>query len=260
MERHLLLCIAFILCSCFPLKAQDHPDSAYTETFTYFNPLEEDIESHLPSLQALIDSAKSHSPLLQYKDAAAVISRLHTRSERRQWSKHLGLIADARYGLFDHLILTQDDPGEINTGAVSLTRQSRYSAGIYIKLPLQEIYDRKNRVRIAREEEKMAELDYETEKMALRKLVIRQYNELITAQQVLRVKNEFIQDVLIQKEMAEQQFKTNEIDISEMTRLNSMYSKARTEFAHAKGEFNIAYLMLQEITGIKFKLKIRDKP
>ncbi len=242
---------------CF---AQNDTAIVEEQGFIYFDPLQEGIERYLPPVQQMIDSAMEHSPLLKYQNSARVIAQLNIQSVRREWSKHLGIISDARYGLFEHLVLAPDDAGDFQARAVPLTQQMRYSAGFYVKLPLQELYSRSNNIEIAREKEKMAQYEYETEKMNLRKLVIQQYSDLITAQKVLRVKNELVQDVVLQREMAERQFKSNEIDISDMTRLNTMYSKAKTEFVEAKGDFNLAYLMLQEITGIKFKIKIKENP
>lgn len=227
--------------------------------FTYFNPMAENIEDYLPPMQELIDSAVANSPLLKYRDAQHIIAELNTKSVRRAWSNYLGVISDFKYGLFDNLVLNQDATGAINTNLVTTTEQTRYSAGVYLKFPLQEILDRKNKIKIAQEQEKLALYEYQSAKRELRKLVIQQYSDLLLAQKVLRIKNSFKQDVIIQKQMAEQQFKNNQISVSEMTKMNSMYSKALAEYETAKSAFNNAYLMLQEVVGIKFKLKSKVK-
>lgn len=257
-KKHNIL-LLFIIVHGFMLKAQNTDSLQQNNEFSYINPTEEGIEKHLPPLQTLIDSAISNSPLLKYKNSAEIISALNTKSVRKQWSKYIGVISDVKYGLFDNLVIGQDDDGNLNTGLVSTTQQTRYSAGIYLKLPLQELIDRKNKVKMAKEEKKMAEYEYQQEKKELRKLVIQQYNDLLLNQKLLTVKNDFVQDVLIQKQMAEQQFENNEIEISELTRLSSMHSKALSEYETAKADFNNAYMMLQEITGMKFNLKIRDQ-
>ena len=255
-KKHSILLI-FILPFSLIINAQNTDTTKKNIDYSYVNLTEEGIENHLPPLQTLIDSAISNSPLLKYKNSAEVISALNTKSVRKEWSKYIGVISDVKYGLFDNLVLGQDDDGNLNTGLVSTTQQTRYSAGIYLKLPLQELIDRRNKIKIAREEEKMAEYEYQQEKKELRKLVIQQYNDLLLYQRLLKIKNKYVQDVLIQKQMAEKQFKNNEIDISELTRLSSMHSKALSEYESAKADFNNAYMMLQEIVGMKFKLKIR---
>lgn len=251
--------LLIILSIGFIINAQDTDTLEQDIDYSYINPIEEGIENHLPPLQTLIDSAISNSPLLKYKNSAEVISALNTKSVRKEWSKYIGVISDVKYGLFDNLVLGQDDDGNVNTGLVSTTQQTRYSAGIYLKLPLQELIDRKNNIKMAEEEERMAEYEYQQEKKELRKLVIQQYNDLLLYQKLLKVKNDFVQDVLLQKQMAEEQFKDNEIEISELTRLSSMHSKALSEYESAKADFNNAYMMLQEIVGMKFKLKITNQ-
>ncbi|MGM0647325.1 MAG: TolC family protein [Bacteroidota bacterium] len=239
-----------------------HNTIAQEETnkgYTYINIIDDDIETYLPPLQTLIDSAISNSPLLKYQNSSIIIEELNTKSTRRQWSKYLGVISDVKYGLFDNLVLNQNDNGDFSSGIVNTTQQTRYSAGIYLKFPLQEVLDRKNQIKIAEEKKAQAVYEYQTEKRELRKLVIQQYNDLILSQKQLTIKNEFAQDVQIQKQMAEKQFKNNEIDISELTSLSSTYSKALSEYATAKSEFNNAYLMLQEIVGIKFNIKSKDQ-
>lgn len=235
------------------------PADSLQENYTYFNPMAENIEDYLPPMQELIDSAISNSPLLKYRNAQHIISELNTKSVRRTWSKYLGVISDFKYGLFDNLVLNQDATGNVNTNLVTTTEQTRYSAGVYVKFPLQEFLDRKNKIKMAQQEEKMALYEYQKAKKELRKLIIQQYSDLLLSQKVLRIKNNFRQDVVIQKQMAEQKFKNNQISVSEMTKMNSMYSKALTEYETAKSNFNNAYLMLQEIVGIKFKLKSKIK-
>ncbi|MCF8218504.1 MAG: TolC family protein [Bacteroidales bacterium] len=257
-KKHSIL-LLFILPFSLIINAQNTDTTEKNIDYSYVNLTEEGIENHLPPLQTLIDSAISNSPLLKYKNSAEVISALNTKSVRKEWSKYIGVISDVKYGLFDNLVLGQDDDGNLNTGLVSTTQQTRYSAGIYLKLPLQELIDRRNKIKIAEEEEKMAEYEYQQEKKELRKLVIQQYNDLLLYQKLLKIKNDYVQDVLIQKQMAEKQFKDNEIDISELTRLSSMHSKALSEYESAKADFNNAYMMLQEIVGMKFKLKIRKQ-
>lgn len=252
--------ITFLVLSMFFIQTHAQDTIKTKNDYTQFNPIDEDIEQYLPPLQTLIDSAVSNSPFLKYRNSAIIIAELNTKSTRREWSQYLGVISDVKYGLFDNLILNQNESGDISSGLVNTTQQTRYSAGIYLKFPLKQIINRRNLIKIAQEERNMAMHEYNTAKQDLRKLVIKQYNDLILAQRLMRVKNSFVQDVVIQKQMAEQEFKNNEISVSEMTRLNSMYSKARTELETAKADFNNAYLLLQEIVGYKFKLKtVSDK-
>lgn len=256
--KHCIL-LLFILVISFNIKAQPADTVNNKDEFTYINPIEEEIEDYLPPLQTLIDSTISNSPLLKQKNSAAIISSLNTESVQKHWSKYIGINSNVKYGLFDNLILREGDNDNLNTGLVNTTQQTRYSGGIYIKLPLQELIDRKNKVKIAKEEEKIAEYKYQQEKKDLRKLVIKKYNNLLLNQKLLKVKNNYVQNVKIQKQMAEQKFKNNEIEISQLTKLSSMYAKALTEYESAKSDFDNAYMILQEIVGMKFKLKIRDK-
>lgn len=245
-----ILLTIFISGKAFSQAREDSLDK-----YTYFDLTTESIEQYLSPLKTLIDSAIANSPLLKYQNAQRIIAKLNTKSVRRRWSKYLGVRSDVKYGLFDNLVLSQDASGNINSSLGTTTEQTRYSGGIYVKFPLQELLDRNNRIQIAKQEQEMALQEYKSRKRKLRKLVIQQFNDLLLAQKVLRIKNTYKQDVMIQKQMAEQKFKNNQISVSEMTKMSSMYSKAMTEYETAKSEFNNAYLMLQEIVGVKFNLK-----
>ncbi len=56
----------------------------------------------------------------------------------------------------------------------------------------------------------------------------------------------------LQKDLAEKEFLNGQSSLYELARINEMYRKAVYDYEDARIEFYSAYMLLQEITGIKF--------
>lgn len=222
--------------------------------FDYLNSeLEKDgIQNLIPSLEALLDSAERHSPLLKVYDSEIVIQQLKIKSEKREWMESLGFQAGARYGLFDNLILKETL--DIEDLAVSTTEQTRYDIGIFLKIPLSSIADKSN-IQIAKEEGNRLKFQKLNTLSELRKLVIIQYNNVIKAQKKLLINSQQVETYKIQMIRAEKDYENGIIDIAEFSRLNNLYTTALINREDTKVEFITALQLLRETTATNIHLK-----
>lgn len=222
--------------------------------FDYLNSeLEKDgIQNLIPSLEALLDSAERHSPLLKVYDSEIVIQQLKIKSEKREWMESLGFQAGARYGLFDNLILKETL--DIEDLAVSTTEQTRYDIGIFLKIPLSSIADKSN-IQIAKEEGNRLKFQKLNTLSELRKLVIIQYNNVIKAQKKLLINSQQVETYKIQMIRAEKDYENGIIDIAEFSRLNNLYTTALINREDTKIEFITALQLLRETTATNIHLK-----
>jgi len=85
-------------------------------------------------------------------------------------------------------------------------------------------------------------------------MVIQQYGVLLQQQNLLKISNEYQQYTSLQMKMAENEFKNGEIAIVELTRQKEIQTRGALEYEQYKTNFKTAYLILQEIVGIKFNL------
>jgi outer membrane protein TolC len=213
---------------------------------------ENDILKLLPPLQALIDSAVIHSPLLKISDSDLIIRRLSIDSEKREWLRNVGFESGARYGLFDNLIITEDlGMEDLKTSA---TVQSRYSVGVFLKIPLSVLIDRSN-VKIAREQMNQAKYQRDQTIIELRKLIISHYYEVVKVHKRLIINNETVEIYRVQMFRAEEDFKNGAISVTEYSRLKNIFTQSILALEETKVDFLIALQLLEEIAGTKIELK-----
>lgn len=156
--------------------------------------------------------------------------------------------------MFGNILLNPDAEDPLANSVLSTNKQTRYSTGLSLKLPISEILSWKQEMKIG--EQTLEQTKYEKERLVekLRKLMIIQYNDLILRHKILIISNNNLQSHNLQLNMIEKEFAINKVNIGEVARIKEMQSKSEIEFETAKSEFNTSFQLLQEITGVKFNL------
>ena len=175
------------------------------------------------------------------------------KTARREWMQNLYLDFNAIINYYDGLTHNKTNLGDINS-VLTTQDANRYAVGASIRMPMDDLWDRRNRVKTATKyvERAISEKDYQTQE--IRKAVIEQYNKLIINQRILRIANDNQIFMGMQMAMAEKDFINGQMTLYEMARLNEMNRKAVTDFESARIEFYNAYMILQEIVGIRFNV------
>lgn len=210
------------------------------------DPILTDISEILPPLEVLFDSA--YSTIASYKAKKYNVDYQLTQiiTAKRSWLKYLGLEAYYNYGTADYFTLTNVLP----TSSQQTT--SRYTFGATFKFPVFDIINRKNQINGEKIRYEFFHNEAESEKQLVRKNVIESYYALILKQKLFKIANENYIEGKMQAEMAEKQFTNGEIPLYELSRLKSIKNSSQMQYESTKSDFTIAYLLLQEITGIKF--------
>ena len=91
-----------------------------------------------------------------------------------------------------------------------------------------------------------------------RQKVIRQYNDLIVKQKIFRIKSKYLETARINQLMAEKEFLNGVIPVTEYSRLYSITSQAEENYESALMDFKTDYMLLEELTGMKFKLNLNN--
>jgi len=227
--------------------------SQVKDTVFVYNPFIDDITLRIPPLDDLIDSAIVHSPYLKYLDADIYINKYLVKSARREWMSNLYLDGNIATDYYDGLTNNTTNLGDVNS-VLTTQDNTRYLIGVSIRMPLDDMWDRTNRVKIRRKyvERTISEREFRIQE--LRKSVIEQYNKLIINQKILKIANENQIFMSMQNAMAEKEFLNGQLTLYELARLNEMNRKAVTDFEYARIDFYNAYMILQEIVGIKFNV------
>jgi outer membrane protein TolC len=223
-----------------------------------FDLMKDNIELMLPPIETIIDSAIANNPYVKFRDLQIDVNKNKLQANQTQWSRNLGLQADTRYGTFDNFS-TNTSEGQNPSTYATRSSQWNYGVGAYIKFPLFDLISRKNQVNLAEFEVGQAQDMAQMQRNEVRQAVIKQYNELILKQRVLQNKSKYIETARINMEMAEKEFQNGVIPIPEYTRISEIVSKAELDFETAKVEYSNAYMILEELAGIKFNLNITVK-
>ena len=252
--RYLILMIIFLL--NFPLyffgQGSSKPAGTQDSTAT-FNPFVDDITLRIPPLEDLIDSAIINSPALRSQDADIAIWKYKIKTARRDWMSNLYLDASLQNDTWDALTNNQTNYGD-NNSVLSTQNNNRILAALSVRLPLDDLWDRRNRVKTATKEVEKSMALKDNQIIELRKLIIVQYNQLIVNQRILKIANDNIYAQALQKEMGDKEYINGQITLYELAFINEMYRKAVTDFEESRFAFYNAYMLLQEIAGIKFNV------
>lgn len=215
------------------------------------NPLTDDITKKIPSLEGLIESAILNSHRLKYYDKEISMTEYLLKTTKRDWANYVIMSGAITEGSWTSLTFVEDQLGN-EVGSLGSTNQSRYSVGLSVRLPLISVIDYTNQTKIAKMkiESKMEEkLD---EQQTIRAQVINLYNELIIQQNMLKLDIDNIDFSTLTSEMAQRQFQDGKISLADMSRVQDNLARSRYRYVRTKIGFINAYVMLQEITGIKF--------
>jgi outer membrane protein TolC len=231
----------------FKLDAQDIKVS----NENVFNPITDDITKKIPSLDVLIDSALINSHRLKYWDKEIKITEYELKSIKRDWSKSVTLQGMVSEGAWTSLVFIQDEYGN-EVGTLGTTNQGRQTVSINLRLPILDLWDRGNlikigKMRVERNMEKMLE-----DRQNIRANVINLYNDLIIQQNMLKLDIDNIEFSELTAEMADREFQNGKIGLDDLSRIRDNLARARYRYVDSKTGFINAYVMLQELTGIKF--------
>jgi outer membrane protein TolC len=218
-----------------------------------FDPLKDDISNLLPPLAALMDSAIANNPYIQFRDLQVIVNNCKRKSNEIEWMRNIGFSADVRYGNFYNY--SQNTVGGVEPPAVATNRaETKWGGAVYIKFPVYELVNRKNQLKMAGLEVDQAQKMAEVQRDEVRQLVIRQYNELVLKQRVLKVKSKFFETSKMSMVLVETEFLNGVIPLTEYSRLSEAASRTEVDYEVSRMDFLTAYLVLQEIVGINFQL------
>ena len=229
------------------------PLSGIAQQSKEFNIMKDNIESMLPPLETIIDSAIAKNPSVKFSDLQISINKYALKTSRAEWTKDLGIQTDVRYGTYDNFA-TNVVAGQNPSLLATRNTQTNYGAGAYIRIPFYDFVNRKNQINLAKAEVEQAQSTSMVQRNELRQLVIKQYNELIIKQRLLKIKSRYAETSRVNMEMAEKEFVNGVITVAGYSSVSEIVSKAEEEFENAKMEFRTAYMILEEIVGIRFNL------
>ncbi len=212
----------------------------------------EDMKFEFPPLEVVIDSVLKRSAMVNFRSKHIGVMESYLKSSKRDWTKNFGFIADTRYGTFDNYFTNST---EINSSASSsYTEQFNYTLGLYLKIPVFDILNRKNRNKLARLEVEEAKSMADFQKEEIRQTVIIMYQDLILKQKLLQIRSRRYGDGKVNMEMIEKEFRNGIVPLAEYVRIVGITQNMEAEYETAMSEFITAKQLLEDMAGFTFGL------
>jgi len=208
----------------------------------------------IPPLSVMIDSAFAHNAMLKYYEQGIAVKKIGLSIDRKMWTKNFGVQADIRYGTFDNFS-TNTAEGQNPSLIATKTNQTNYGVGGYLKLPLSDFVTHKNQVNLAKAEVDQAESMAEVQRDQIREMVIKQYNDLLMKQSLLKIKAKNLESSRVNMVMAEKEFQNGNITLGTYASMSETAGNTEINFEQAKVDLKTAYMLLEELVGFKFKIK-----
>jgi outer membrane protein TolC len=209
------------------------------------------IDIYLPPLSEAIDSAIKYNTMLRYRNLEVNLKELNLTSQKNYWLRNLGVQGDSRYGTID--AFSTNANGVTTNSSLTTSRQFNYAAGVYFKMPIYDILNRKVQIKQAKTELEEAKTMVEAQQVEIRQLVIRQYQATILSQKILDIKSFNLGSATVNMDMIEKEFRNGVIPLAEYVRIADMTARIQTDYEMAKSDFLLAKQILEEICGFKFE-------
>ena len=244
-DRPFLALLFFIAFSQVPVFSQTKPA---------FDPYTDEIKDKLPPLSVLIDSAIATDPNVQFKMSQKIVEHCKLKEVQYNWSRNMGLDANLGYGTFDYLY--NSSLGGNNTPSTYTTSQNlnQYGVGAFIRFPVFDLMDRRNQIKIAKITITQSQQMIEERIKEIRNLVISQYNNLIVKQHLLKIHQKALETTRINMQMAENEFTNGTISLTEYSRISEIVSSEEAAFETSKMDFQNAYMLFEELVGMKLNI------
>lgn len=219
----------------------------------YFNPLVEDITQRIPPLEDLIDSAIVHYPLLKFYDADIVEWKYKVKTANRYWIRNFYIDMSFENDYWD-----ANTWNNLNGSPFDLTQTNQNNwrgyAGVSIRLPALDLWDRKNQMKILTKEIEKSMAYKDVYILDLRQKIITQYNQLVVNQKILKNANESVIAGAMNKEMGDKEFINGQSSLYDLAYIMEMYRVAVYNYETSRNAFYNSYMILQELCGFKFNV------
>ncbi len=226
--------------------------SSQSDEVIYFNPITDDITKRLPPLRVLIDSASFNAPSARYEDLKADYYYYEQISAAREWLEYLSINMDAIVGHWDYR--DKDEISRADRYYYTSSIRTTLAGMFYVRMPLGALFDRKNRINKQRKWIEISLMQKEINLRYLQERVIIVYNDMVQAQELARIYNDYQAFTMSQMQMAQNEFLNGEITTAEYTRLKEIQTSGAVRFQQAISDFNKHYRVLEVITGMRFNL------
>jgi len=206
----------------------------------------------LPPLSLLMESA-ANSPRIKALMAVKEQEIGNLKTTKRNILSTISGYGNYQYGNYASFMASTSSNGSA-TGAsavVSNQQQATYSTGAGISIPLEVIYDRKNKIKTQQAKVKQADYEVLNAIDELKMEIAELYSTAIQQLVVLKAKAEVYTLSNTEMKMGEIQYLNGDITIGQLNSLKTIQAEAIDNYESTRSELNKSLLFLEIKTGVK---------
>ena len=213
------------------------PAAGLTDDTLYLD-IDQDIAVQLLPFEELMTVAVRHSPLIKYQKE--VSNSLHSSYEIAKVQVLQNAAGYANYSAGNQSILST---GRLQSGDAIGQIANGYRVGVDVRVSLFDLFGRKHQIRQAQASYRASVLQQETIELQLHRELITIYQDMITAQQVLKLRLIDEQASLTAYRIAEVELQKGRINADAMASATSQYIQTKSISEQVKGDFlkNVRY-------------------
>ena len=211
---------------------------------TSYLDVDQDIAGQLLPFDELVKLAAVYSPLLRYQ--SEIVNGLSASYDvtKAQILQNAG--ASANYSGGNQSIIPLTGPTRDPIGQVA----NGFRAGVDVRISLFDVFGRKHLLRQAYSNQRAATIQKDVIEMQLRRDLIAVYQDMITAQQILKIRLTDEQASLAALRIAEAENQKGRITTEGLAAANSRYIETRAVTEQIKGDFLKNVYFFETMMGV----------
>ena len=211
----------------------------------------------LPPLGVLIDNSRQTAQM-QYYNTAIDEAKTELKTERRNWLKYFRATGNYQYGQMNWLS-TLSGSDAVDPLPVAPTyqgkEQSYWNVGGVVSIPLNDLFDRRNRVKNKKLAVEAAELNVERWQDELSLKIIDAYTTVLQNLSMIKTQAEAVTLAIAQYKITEADFMNGKIDAVTLSRQKNIQSATVREYEQTRASLNNALLQLEIMSHTKIITK-----
>jgi outer membrane protein TolC len=207
-------------------------------------------------LPGLIDSAIIHSPIIKRIGSSIGLAEENEKIAKKAIFSGLNFNSTYVYGTTGNFSNSQSNTSTAASFNFNTVQTSFYNFGVNFQMPLTNIINRKNLLKVNEYQVKIAQADKENAELYIRQETTRNYMLFKLAQKKVMLGNQNKTSAYINYKLAEKEFSKGDLTIDEYSKIQDIYNKASLEFEGYLNEFQNLYLQLEAFSGTKLSTLI----
>ena len=211
----------------------------------------------LPPLGVLIDNSRQTAQM-QYYNTAIDEAKTDLKTERRNWLKYFRATGNYQYGQMNWLSTLSGSDAADPLPVVPTYQgkeQSYWNVGGVVSIPLNDLFDRRNRVKNKKLAVEAAEQNVERWQDELSLKIIDAYTTVLQNLSMIKTQAEAVTLAIAQYKITEADFMNGKIDAVTLSRQKNIQSATVREYEQTSASLNNALLRLEILSHTKIITK-----